>query len=141
MLYLLCISIRPLCNRVLRYFEPPANTGGHRERSDSYSYERKRWQVLARRGRSALDEEYHRVAASGNERLPREYHDYGPEYTRERAQPAHAGAATTRTATTTRADTRDVGRLAGMSMGASTRATSGAAIRPAGRLSVIAPRA
>ncbi|KAH9636984.1 hypothetical protein HF086_008245 [Spodoptera exigua] len=41
-----------------------------------------------------LEEEYYPRGGERYERgYPREYHDYGPEYTRERAQPAHAGAA------------------------------------------------
>lgn len=41
-----------------------------------------------------LEEDYYPRGAERYERgYPREYHDYGPEYTRDRAQPAHAAAA------------------------------------------------
>ncbi|XP_050558736.1 voltage-dependent L-type calcium channel subunit beta-4 isoform X14 [Spodoptera frugiperda] len=74
--------------------EPPANTGGHRERSDSYSYERERGGRSRAARPERLEEDYYPRGAERYERgYPREYHDYGPEYTRERAQPAHAAAA------------------------------------------------
>nr|XP_049708070.1 voltage-dependent L-type calcium channel subunit beta-3 isoform X3 [Helicoverpa armigera] len=75
--------------------DPPANTGGHRERSDSYSYERERGGRSRAARPERLEEEYY-PRGERCERYergyPRDYHDYGPEYPRERAHTAHAPA-------------------------------------------------
>ncbi|XP_075992797.1 calcium channel protein beta subunit isoform X4 [Anticarsia gemmatalis] len=67
--------------------EPPAHSGGHRERSDSYNYERERGGRSRAARPERLEEEYYGRGGSRYARYPREYGEYAGEY------PAGAGGA------------------------------------------------